>query len=408
MPTRHWTCLTPMLLALTCVAAQAQQITEEEALRRFSEQSSHARVHKARIDVAKAEARLGTQIPNPSVGISREHAAGTTDQFFTAEQTLPISGRPRLIRRAGDAASRGLGEQTRHELVLLRSEVRRAFYALLAAQGREAALRENVTALEEVLRILREREAAGEGSGYDVLRADRELTELRSELSDVRVAVLIPRAQLAGLLGGRGGFQFEAIGNLVPRAEPPALETLLERAQQSRGDLVGQQVLLTKFDLERRAAERQKIPEPIIGAGMKQVTASAFADRGYVASITIPLPLFNRGQAEAARARAMHERTGSEIAVLQGEIEAQIRASYAALQLRRKSASDYAAKIVASGSELSRIARLSYEEGERGIFEVLDALRAERTAQARMIDLQLAAKIAEIELDRAVGEEVLP
>jgi hypothetical protein len=100
MPVRQRTCLVAVVLALTCAAAQAQQITEEEALRRFNEQSPHARALAARINVARAEARLGTQVPNPSIGISREDAGGSTDQFFTADQLLPVSGRLGLLRRA--------------------------------------------------------------------------------------------------------------------------------------------------------------------------------------------------------------------------------------------------------------------------------------------------------------------
>jgi cobalt-zinc-cadmium efflux system outer membrane protein len=372
------------------------------------EQSPHARALAARINVAKAEARLGTQIPNPSVGVSREDAGGSTDQFFAAEQSLPVSGRLRLLRRAGDAAGLGVREQTRHDLLLLRGDVRIAFYSLLAAQERERVLSEHVLALNEVLRIIRERELAGEGSGYDVLRADRELSEVRSELAEAQVAALAPQAQLASLLGLRDSAQLQATGSLETRTETPVLEVVLARALQSRGDLAGQQQQLARFDFERRAAERQKIPEPVVGAGVKRVTSSGFADSGYVASVTIPLPLFNRGQAESARAHALHERTQSEIGALQSQLEAEVRASYATLQLRRKSAAEYAAKLAASGPELSQTAKLSYEEGERGIFELLDAMRVEQTSRTRMIDLQLAAKLAEIELDRAVGEEILP
>lgn len=408
MPLRQRTCLMAMMLALMCVAAQAQRITEEEALRLLSEQSPHSRALAARVHVAKAEARVGTHIPNPSVGVTREDAGGATDEFYTAEQTLPVSGRLRLLRQAGDAAIRAVSEQSRHDLVLLRGDVRRAFYVLLSAQERERVLEESVASLEEVLRVMLEREAAGEGSGYDVLRVERELSEWRSEFTDAQVAVLAPHAELAALLGLRDGTPLQAAGTLAPPAATPSLEALLARALQTRGDLTGRQQQSTRFDLERRAAERQKIPEPVVGAGVKRVTASGFRDTGYVASVTVSLPLFNRGQADAARARALQERTESEIAALGAQVEADVRASYAALQLRRKTAADYAAKLAGSSPELSRIARLSYEEGERGIFELLDALRVERAARTRLIDLQLAAKIAEIELDCAVGEEVLP
>ncbi len=59
-------------------------------------------------------------------------------------------------------------------------------------------------------------------------------------------------------------------------------------------------------------------------------------------------------------------------------------------------------------TELAQIAQVAYQEGEQGILELLDAYRVALLSQRRALELLAAAKRAEIELDRAVGEEVLP
>ncbi len=51
---------------------------------------------------------------------------------------------------------------------------------------------------------------------------------------------------------------------------------------------------------------------------------------------------------------------------------------------------------------------MAYQESEIGILELLDSYRMTRQAALRLVDLQALAKEAQIELDRAVGEEVLP
>ena len=43
-----------------------------------------------------------------------------------------------------------------------------------------------------------------------------------------------------------------------------------------------------------------------------------------------------------------------------------------------------------------------------GILELLDSYRVTRRSLLRLLELEALAKEAQIELDRAVGEEVLP
>jgi cobalt-zinc-cadmium efflux system outer membrane protein len=401
-------CLAVLVFIATGASLTAQQLTEQEAVKRFMEQSPAARALTAQVEIVRAETRAATLIPNPAVFVSRESSGGTVDQFVTAEQTLPVSGRLGLLRRAGGAAIDASRSQIRWELLQLRSELRAAFYDVLAGQRRVAAVETGVNNLKEVVRILGERERAGEGSGYDTLRSDRELADLESELVNVRASLTQARAQLAAFLGKDATSDALTVTGDFAYPEPlPALDQVLQRALQNRGDLVAQQHQATRFDFERRAAERLRIPEPAIAAGLKKTTTALFTDNGYVASVTVPLPLFNRGQADAARARAQRERVEAQGLALKQQIEAEVKASYAVYQMRAQLASEYTHGLGTKGAELSRIAQLSYEEGERGILELLDANQVALASQLRAIELQSAAKKAQIELDRAVGEEVL-
>ena len=54
----------------------------------------------------------------------------------------------------------------------------------------------------------------------------------------------------------------------------------------------------------------------------------------------------------------------------------------------------------------NEIAQVSYDAGERGILQLLDAYRTALAARLRQIDLDLAARRAEIELEFASGWEI--
>ena len=402
-------CRTVALTALAFIFvchASGQEMTEQDVLKQFMERSPQATALRARIPVTRAESHLQILAPNPAVTASREDVGGVKDQFLTAEQSLPISGRLGLLKRAGKEAVSAAEQQTKYDLLLLRAEVRLAFYELLAAQQREAIATQSTVGLREIVRVLREREKVGEGSGYDALRAERELADTEALLNAEKLNVATTRNRLSQFLTGGAG-QLIAKGELLPGPELPSVQDLIARATSGRGDIVAQQRTVSRFAFEQRAAERQRIPEPTVLAGLKRTSTPGFVDNGYVATVTVPLPLFNRGQTDADRARALRERTESDRAVLVRQVEAEVRSAYDAVVLRRNASAEYR-KSAAGAADLSNIARLSYQEGERGILELLDAQRVAVGAQVRTVELSFDMKKAEIELGRAVGEEVLP
>ena len=61
-----------------------------------------------------------------------------------------------------------------------------------------------------------------------------------------------------------------------------------------------------------------------------------------------------------------------------------------------------------NAEELVQIATVAYREGEVGILELLDAARTALRARIRSIDLRLDARLAQIALERAVGDTLWP
>ena len=73
----------------------------------------------------------------------------------------------------------------------------------------------------------------------------------------------------------------------------------------------------------------------------------------------------------------------------------------------RASTALYRVAAIGRSDDLKRIARVSYEAGERGILELLDAYRSASTARARLADLDALVAEAEIELEYISGWENL-
>jgi len=404
-------CVVPFvfLFLLSAPSAAAQEMTEVDALRRFEQQNAQARALAARVRVVRAETRAWSLPPNPAATFTREDAAGAQDSFLVLQQTVPLSGRLGLLRRAGSSTVAAAEAETAYELLQLRSDFRTAFYGLLLAQERMALFEAWMPQLREIVRILREREREGEGSVYDRLRAERELADAEVNLASAEVILAQARARLASFFApGTDAASLVVKADFVTSAPLPALEELVTRTLAVRGDYLASQRQLERFGYEQSAARRLRIPEPILSAGLKRTVVPGRADSGYALSVTVPIPLFNRGQADAERARAAREQTESDLAACRQQIETEVKAAYETVRLRRRIAQQYARELGEKGVELSRIGRLAYEEGEQGILELLDAYRVALFSRVQALELAWSSKQAEIELNRAAGEEVLP
>ena len=400
-----------LVLLWGAAAAAAQEITQPEALQRFERENAQARALAARVQIVRAETQARNLLPNPHATYSREDAAGSQDDFLLVQQSLPVNGRRGLLRNSGDAQTRAAESEAAHELLLLRSDVRSAFYELLLAQERASLLDAWVRRLGAIAGILQERQRQGEGSTFDRLRGERELADAQATLSSQQVQLARARSHLASFFApGTDPSSLVARGDLLDQdpAPLPPLPELLSRALEARGDYAAVQRQIESAGFERRAASRLAIPEPLLTAGLKSSTAPGRSGNGYVLSITVPVPLFNRGQAESGRTRATEERARAELAARRQQIETGVRAAHEAVRLRRHAAEEYSGQLGENATELAGIAELAYQEGETGILELLDAQRVATSSGLQSLDLAWSSKQAEIDLNRSVGEEVLP
>jgi cobalt-zinc-cadmium efflux system outer membrane protein len=395
------------LLGLT-TAVSSQEMTESEALLRFEQENANLKSLSARIKETQADVRLWSRVSNPAVTYTREDAAATRDEFFLIEQSLPINGRMGLMRRAGRATVESAEAEAAYGRIQLRSSFRATFFELLAAQERLSLLETGVLPLREIVRILREREKEREGSAFDRLRAERELAEMEATIEKARILLVKAQSRLGSFLApGSDPLSLKAKGDFIDAGTLPPLEELTAKALKVRGDYVAQQRRVERFGYERQAAQRLLIPEPVISAGFKRTTIPGLYDQGYAVSVTIPLPLFDTGSTRRALAAAAVEQSEAAAAALRRATEADVRSAYEALKLYRRIARDYVRDLGDGGEQLSHISRLSYEEGEQGILELLDSHRVAVNSRLQALEHTWSAKMAEIDLNRAVGEEVL-
>ena len=394
------------MAVLVLVSAQGQELTEQEAVRLFLTRSPSAQESRAGTAIVEARTKGWSLWPNPQAGYDHE-GAGLT-QISRVQQTLPINGRLRLLRQAGASAVRVAEMQSEHNLWKLGSDMRRAFYDLLLAQEREAVMRDAGSQLQEVARILRERETHGEGSRFDLLRAEREQSELQAEWVSARALTAQARSRLASFFDGSvNPASLRAQGNFGVAKELPPLPELLPMALQNRQDYQAEHHQQEQLQWEERAATRLRVPDPVVSVGFKRAEGLRGIHYGPYVGFSLSVPVFDRGKTRVAELEAELRRSSYRREVLDQQIQTELIGAYEAVQLRRQAAAEYRLRFDQEGSELERIAQAAYQEGELGILELLDAYRVRRQSTLRTLEFTAAAKQAEMELERAAGKPIL-
>ncbi len=394
-----------VLMTPASVSAQPVPITESDLLSRITESALRVQAIQSAIDVARADVLAASRWPNPRVTFDREAAAGVTENIATVGQILPITGRRGLEIRAASALVEASASRAADEVRRLRADARLVFTTLVFAQQREQEISRSTERLRELVTILDRRETAGEAAGFDRLRAERELIEVEADRSAAAADRLRTRALLASYVAGANAGEFTAVPTAVRRSDLPSLEELIAQADRTRGELAALQHDQHAAEFAASAADRRVVPEPEIIAGSKSSTA-ANGDVGTLISIQASIPLFDRGKAERAAARARASQASARLTALRASLNAQIAALRATVIERRAAADRHRNLATASADQVEHIAQVSYEAGERGILELLDAYRTASAARVRQLALDAAVREAEIELEFVSGWEM--
>ena len=118
------------------------------------------------------------------------------------------------------------------------------------------------------------------------------------------------------------------------------------------------------------------------------------------------IPLFDRARPERALALAKAAQAQARLDAFRLTLRGQIAALRGVVVERRAAAERYRAEAIPSADQIERIAQVSYDAGERGILELLDAHRIGATARIRQASLDAAVRQAEIELEFVSGWEI--
>jgi cobalt-zinc-cadmium efflux system outer membrane protein len=273
------------------------------------------------------------------------------------------------------------------------------FYQAIYAGELAVLAQDSVTLANRLLGAGQRQFAAGAVSALDVKIAELELSTAKRSVRTAEGSRLQAQADLATLLGVPAEDVRDLRGSLTwSNAALPALELARERA-------------LERPDVRLMVAERQAALQEANVASAGAFPTPRF--KGYyqywntehsaVALVEVPLPIFQRGQGEEARARAR-------ASGLAGEADARRRAAVAEVESAHQLATSLQQlRLEQEGSSASMLDQLPadlekhYVERRIELGTLLTVRRQVLQARKDAIDAQFQEALARLWLDAAMG-----
>ena len=396
------------ILAFASVAAAEEPtaITPDELLARVRATDPRLAALDARSAAARAEPRAARIWTNPTLSWRREEVSASsetaTDDFLELSLPLDVSGRRAHRAAALDAAADVVAADAGRERLEIELAALAAYRDAAWARERARILQNGRDALGRATQIVRKRHEAGDSSGYELGRLEIELATFEDLLAEARTELGVARRALARAAGMPAGL-LDAATSLTPPPAPPSPESLVAEATAKRGHRLAALARVRQEEEFSIVAGRAWIPTFELVGGSKTAKAAGVTASGFTAGLGLTLPLFDRGQADRARADARARETKAALEAVDRQIRGEVEDASARLADRLARSTQFETAQLPRLEQLVRQAETSYREGEITVFELVDAHRTARDTRLRTLDLSLQASRAELELWRALG-----
>ena len=384
-----------------------------EAARRASPEVLGAREAVA---AATARERQARALPNPTLSYQREVTSeggqANAQHIVSIDQPLELGGQ----RGARSVAARLRREAAVARLsaaeMQLDYDVTRA-YALAMAADRRATLAETAADAFNRARTASEtRLTAGDVSGYANRRLRLEAARYGALLAEAQLTRRTARLTLASLIAANVDSlrPLNAVldDSVVANVVTVTADSLQSLAFRNRAELRAAILNAEAAAAEARLASRERVPVPVLTAGMKNEEVVGGDElNGFVAGISLPLPLWDRrgGAVDAANADARRRTTEAD--AVRRRVAREVAEALDGLRAIVEQLAVLAPHLGAESERALRAAQVAYAEGEISLVEWLDAVRAYQEAESTFTSLRAESLIRRAGLDRAIGIAIL-
>jgi outer membrane protein TolC len=325
--------------------------------------------------------------------------------YFGISQEIEFPGK-RILR--GKIASREAGEFLQ-DVELLKLDivfqVKQAFYTLLLSEEKLKYAQQNLELAQDFLQKAELKFEAGDVAKVEALRAHVETSKAANEMRIASNEVRLAKAMLNFLLARRKYAPLEITGDLKKAPIELNTEEMVERALSFRPEIKRINLGLDREKLTKKQGYMSYLPDFELGVNKHRIIGEGdFWD--FTLSFPVPLFFWQPKKGEVAEAEANIRALTNEAQHLQNAItleveEATMSAVTASNQIRL-----FEEEILAQAEEVYNMFLFSYQEGEIGGIELIEARRTLIEARTSYADALFNYDVAIAALEKSIGQKL--
>lgn len=370
--------LSLLYLPITSAAQEGSHLSLQSAIALAQQNNPQLMALRREIIAAKGRSWTTWWLADPDLsieweGVPRGAGLGQFDErklSLTQEIEFPtnILWRHRFAAREVEAAAMRF-EQGHLEI---RAQVIASYARFLAGREGLALAKERVRLGQEFVDKAEIRRRVGEAPAIEMVRARVELAQAQNELLNAESAYRAALAQLNAILSRPPDQKISPGDSLVYQKYDVALAAIKQQA-------LAQHPRLREANAQVGAASHLR--NLAWGSFLPAIQLSAFRHNiggnpnfyGVQIGLKVPLwfPFRQRGEiqeASALLAAQEHQRANTQL-----QLMAEIESAHAAFEAGRQQAENYTTSLLEQAHEVYRIALRSYEKGEAGYLQLLEA-----------------------------------
>jgi cobalt-zinc-cadmium efflux system outer membrane protein len=386
-----------------------------EALSLFVQQNLDVLIAKYGIEYSKGQQITARLFPNPVMSIgnlasfTQGHTAGNSGQIFIqAQQLFELAG-----KRGYRIESAGFGAQSAEAAFedavrQLGFTVKDSYYRVQLAQRRLALAEENRDRFSRILDINTIRFKKGYIAEVDLIRIRLQTVDFHSQVIQSLQEAETARGDLRQLLRLSPGTTLELTTDLEFRRIDPEIGKLRVVAVDVRPDVRSKRFTHSQREADLRLAKAYRVPDLTVGTGYAiQGAQGPDNPQQWALNFGMPLPLFNRNQGGIRQAEVAVQTAEADLNKALNVVENEVEVAYRNLMQSRRLVEAYVGGVLDDARATFTIVERAYERGGATILDLLDAARTSRTIQQNYIEALFNYQRNVLQLESAVGQEIV-
>ena len=362
-------------------------------------QASLARIQQARA-LAQPSLDLDSDL-QPSL----LNFKGSGESYFGLSQDLDFPGKRSLRGKIATRESSELLMDTEVLKLDLVFQVKESFYGLLLAQEILKYAEQDLELARDFLQKAEIKFEAGDVARVEVLRARVEAAKAENSVKAAANDVRLAKARLNFLLARKKYEPLEIAGEFRRRSPEFTLDELKEKALALRPEIKRVGFALDKESLRKTLGYLSYLPDFSLGLSRHRLAGEP-TTWDFTLSARLPVFFWQPLKGEIAEAKANLEAFRKEREHIVNAIALEVEESYSLALMAGRQIELFEKEILAQAEEAYSMFLFSFQEGEIGGIELIDARRTLIEARKSYADALNNFNVALAALAKSVGQDL--